>query len=64
MRLTSSLPIQGASLCNLLEEEEAALTWQDGGVSLEVLPFKILTVNLKVYFKGWTVLIIPPLPPP
>ncbi len=48
VRLTSTLPFQGAALCNLLEEEETVLPWQDGGVTLEVLPFKVITVKLKV----------------
>ena len=48
VRLSSPLPVQGASLCNLLEEEETGLTWQNGGVTLAILPFKIITVKLKI----------------
>ncbi len=45
-RLTSLLPVRAAALCNLLEEEEAPLAWQNGALELDVLPFKILTVKL------------------
>ena len=48
VRLSSPLPVQAAALCNLLEEEERHLVWQDGGVTLNVLPFKVITVKLKV----------------
>ena len=47
VRLTSPFPIRSAVRCNLLEDEEAVLPWQDGGVTLDVLPFKILTLKLK-----------------
>jgi alpha-mannosidase len=47
LRLTSPLPIQSAVRCNLLEEDEIALPWQDGGLTIDVLPFKIITLKLK-----------------
>ena len=46
IRLTSSLPITGAAQCNLLEEQDEKLEWKDGGVDVEVTPFKIVTVKL------------------
>jgi alpha-mannosidase len=45
-RLTSPLPFQSAALCNLLEEPEATLEWQDGGVAFAFRPFQILTLQL------------------
>ena len=47
LRLTSPLPFQSAARCNLLEEEETALPWQNGSLALDVLPFKIITLKLK-----------------
>jgi alpha-mannosidase len=47
VRLSSPLPVSSAARCNLLEEEEGVLSWQDGGVALDVLPFKIITIKLK-----------------
>ena len=46
-RLTSSLPVDCATLVNLLEDEIAPLDWQDG-VNLEFKPFEILSVRLKI----------------
>ena len=48
LRLTSPLPFQSAVRCNLLEEEEISLPWENGGLSLDVLPFKIITLKLKI----------------
>ncbi|MGQ9840376.1 MAG: alpha-mannosidase [Anaerolineae bacterium] len=45
-RLTSPLPVHSAALCNLLEEEEAPLAWQDGGTTLDLRPFQIVTLKL------------------
>jgi alpha-mannosidase len=47
VRLSTPLPVKSVARCNLLEEEEAGLPWKDGGVSLDVLPFKIITLKLK-----------------
>lgn len=46
VKLSSPLPIQFVSRCNLLEEEEEALEWKDGGVCFDILPFKIVTLKL------------------
>lgn len=45
-RLTSPLPVRSAALCNLLEEEEVPLAWQDGGTTLDLRPFQIVTLKL------------------
>jgi alpha-mannosidase len=45
VRLTSPLPVQAVSRCNLLEEDEAQLTWADG-VTFEMTPFQIMTLKL------------------
>jgi alpha-mannosidase len=45
-RLSSSLPVQSATRCNLLEEEDAPLDWAEGGVTLKFTPFQIITVKL------------------
>ncbi len=45
-RLTSPLPIVAAAQCNLLEEQDEPLAWQDGGVAFAVTPFKIVTLKL------------------
>ncbi len=47
-RLSSSLPVCAAAVCNLLEEEETPVPWQDGGVALELRPFQIVTLKLDV----------------
>lgn len=46
VRLTSPLPVRSVSRCNLLEEDDQPLTWQDGGVTLNVRPFEIVTLKL------------------
>ena len=46
VRLRSSLPIKSITCCNLLEEEDVAMQWSDGGVDFEVTPFKIVTLKL------------------
>ena len=46
VRLSSALPVKSAARCNLLEEENSPLEWADGGVSLKVAPFQIITVKL------------------
>ena len=47
-RLSSSLPIKSAALCNLLEETQTPLVWAYGGVDLEFAPFKIITLKLSL----------------
>ncbi len=47
-RLTSSLPVCAAALCNLLEEEETPVLWQAGGAALELRPFEIVTLKLDI----------------
>ncbi len=51
-RLTSPLPIRAARVCNLLEEEETTLSWQDDSVVLDFRPFQIMTLKLEVD-KAW-----------
>ena len=45
-RLSSALPVQSATRCNLLEEEDSPLDWAEGGVTLKFTPFQIITVKL------------------
>jgi alpha-mannosidase len=45
-RISSSLPVRSAALCNLLEEDEGELTWRDGAVDLSFTPFQIRTIRL------------------
>ena len=44
--LSSSLPVRAASQVNLVEEQTAALSWQNGQVELDFRPFEIKTVRL------------------
>jgi alpha-mannosidase len=46
-KLTSALPIKSATLCNLLEEDQAPLAWNDGA-ALEFTPFKLVTLKLSL----------------
>jgi alpha-mannosidase len=48
LRLTSPLPVKAAARCNLLEDEEGTLTWADGGVDLNIMPFQIVTLKLTI----------------
>ncbi|XP_031572230.1 alpha-mannosidase 2C1-like [Actinia tenebrosa] len=45
-RLTTSLPLKHVQRCNLLEvpEDDAKITWYDGGIQLTVGPFQIITL--------------------
>jgi len=45
-RLSSTLPVRAAAVCNLLEDELAPAGWADGGLALELRPFQILTLRL------------------
>ncbi len=46
--LRSPLPVCGVAACNLLEEEEIPLDWQDGGLALDLQPFQIITLKLEI----------------
>ncbi len=46
VRLRAGFPVRSASLCSLLEKEEAPLNVADGQVELEFGPFQIRTVRL------------------
>jgi alpha-mannosidase len=46
VRLSSSLPVKSAAICNLLEEDDQRLDWANGGVDLQVAPFKLVTLKL------------------
>jgi alpha-mannosidase len=48
VRLSSSLAVKSAVYCNLLEEEEGALAWSNGGAEIAVTPFKLVTVKLNL----------------
>lgn len=45
-RLTSALPVRSAAVCNLLEEEDAAVPWQADSIALDLRPFQVLTLKL------------------
>ena len=46
VKVSSPLPVRAVCRCNLLEEEEIHLKWEDGGVRLEMTPFQIVTLKL------------------
>jgi len=46
VRLNCALPIKTVTRCNFLEEGEAQLAWRNGGVTLAVRPFQIVTLKL------------------
>jgi len=46
VRLSSPLPVQSVRRCNLLEEEDQPLRWENGGVQFDVTPFQIVTLKL------------------
>ncbi|MCC7519837.1 MAG: alpha-mannosidase [Verrucomicrobiae bacterium] len=48
VRMTSPLSVTRAVRCNLLEDEEAELKWESGGVTLEMGPFQIVTLKLGI----------------
>jgi alpha-mannosidase len=48
VRFSSPLPVTAVSRCNLSEEDEIPMTWSDGGVNLEILPFQIVTLKLQL----------------
>jgi alpha-mannosidase len=45
-RVSCPLPITTAAVCNLLEEEDAEIAWENGGAALVLRPFQILTLKL------------------
>lgn len=49
VRLTSPLPVKQVTRCNLLEDEQAQLEWSEGGVSLELTPFQLVTLKLTLW---------------
>ncbi len=59
VRVSSMLPVRSVVRCNLLEEEDAPLEWENGGVQLEVTPFRILTLKLTLQNPNQ-----PPIHPP
>ena len=48
VRLTSPLPVASASLCNLLEEQDAPIEWVNGGADIAIAPFKLVTIKLQL----------------
>lgn len=46
VRIRSALPVRTAARCNLLEEEDTPLSWEDGETCLAVRPFEIITLKL------------------
>jgi len=49
--LTTTLPVEGASLANMLEEGEADLMIENGHLGLDFRAFEIKTIRLKVNQK-------------
>jgi alpha-mannosidase len=45
-RLSSSLPVKAVTVCNLLEEGDELLEWKEGGITLQMTPFRIATLKL------------------
>ena len=45
--MRTTLPVREAALCDLLERDRSSVVVRDGMVSLELTPFKILTLKLK-----------------
>jgi alpha-mannosidase len=48
VRLSSPLRVARAARCNLLEDEEGELKWENGGVTLEMGPFQLATLKLSL----------------
>jgi alpha-mannosidase len=48
VHFSSSLPVQSAVRCNLLEDDGEPLTWTDGGVNLELRPFELVSLKLRL----------------
>jgi alpha-mannosidase len=47
VRFRSSLPVVSAWVCNLLEEDDEPLAWEEGGTTLEITPFQLVTLKLE-----------------
>jgi alpha-mannosidase len=47
-RLTTTLPVASAMICNLLEDDGQAIEWTRDGLTLELRPFQIVTIKLKL----------------
>jgi alpha-mannosidase len=45
-RLSSSLPVTSAALCNLLEEHDQPVRWTGDGAELDIAPFQVVTLKL------------------
>jgi alpha-mannosidase len=48
VRLHSSLPVQSAVRCNLLEDDGEPVNWSDGKVELRLRPFELVSLKLSV----------------
>jgi alpha-mannosidase len=48
VRFTSWLPVRKAAFCNLLEKEDQAIEWINGGVDFTIKPFEIITLKLSL----------------
>ncbi|MBN2047081.1 MAG: alpha-mannosidase [Anaerolineaceae bacterium] len=48
VRFSSTLDVDSAMVCNLLERQDAPLAWTDGGCTLSFKPFQIITLKLKL----------------
>ena len=46
--LSSTLPVVSATRCNLLEELDEAVVWDNGRLAFELTPFQIVTFKLKL----------------
>jgi alpha-mannosidase len=46
--LSSSLPVESATRCNLLEAQDEPVSWQNGNLAFEITPFQIVTFKLKL----------------
>jgi alpha-mannosidase len=46
-RVRTTLPVKGATLCDLLERERSAVEVHHGELELELGPFKVLTLKLE-----------------
>jgi alpha-mannosidase len=66
VRLASNLPIQAAWRCNLLEEEDQAVEWINGGTEFTMRPFQIVTyklITLEAFSRASRISPIPPTTP-
>eukprot|EP01119_Soliformovum_irregulare_P015322 TRINITY_DN4303_c0_g1_i2.p1 TRINITY_DN4303_c0_g1~~TRINITY_DN4303_c0_g1_i2.p1 ORF type:complete len:713 (-),score=261.49 TRINITY_DN4303_c0_g1_i2:116-2254(-) len=47
-RLSTPLAVKKAHACNVLERDIASVAWENGGISLEMKPFEILSLKLSL----------------